>query len=37
MGDYRLSPTYDLLNSRVHIEDKVFPLDWPASKKMATG
>jgi serine/threonine-protein kinase HipA len=27
MGDYRLSPAYDLLNSRVHIEDKAFALD----------
>jgi serine/threonine-protein kinase HipA len=26
-GDYRLSPAYDLLNSRIHIEDKVFALD----------
>ncbi|MCF8247718.1 MAG: HipA domain-containing protein [Saprospiraceae bacterium] len=27
MGDYRLSPAYDLLNSRLHIEDKDFALD----------
>ncbi len=27
MGDYRLSPAYDLLNSRVHIDDKDFALD----------
>ncbi len=27
MGDYRLSPAYDLLNSRIHIEDKEFALD----------
>lgn len=27
MGDYRLSPAYDLLNSRIHIEDKDFVLD----------
>lgn len=27
MGDYRLSPTYDLLNSRIHIKDKDFALD----------
>jgi serine/threonine-protein kinase HipA len=27
MGDYRLSPSYDLLNSRIHIEDKDFALD----------
>lgn len=26
-GDYRLSPAYDLLNSRIHIEDKEFALD----------
>lgn len=27
MGDYRLSPAYDLLNSRIHIIDKDFALD----------
>jgi serine/threonine-protein kinase HipA len=27
MGDYRLSPVYDLLNSRIHIDDKDFALD----------
>ena len=27
MGDYRLSPAYDLLNSRIHLEDKEFALD----------
>jgi serine/threonine-protein kinase HipA len=27
MGDYRLSPAYDILNSRIHIEDKDFALD----------
>jgi serine/threonine-protein kinase HipA len=27
MGDYRLSPAYDLLNSRIHIDDKDFALD----------
>jgi serine/threonine-protein kinase HipA len=27
MGDYRLCPAYDLLNSRIHIEDKDFALD----------
>ena len=27
LGDYRLSPAYDLLNSRIHIEDKEFALD----------
>lgn len=26
MGDYRLSPAYDLLNSRIHVEDKDFAL-----------
>jgi serine/threonine-protein kinase HipA len=27
MGDYRLSPAYDLLNSKIHIEDKDFALE----------
>jgi serine/threonine-protein kinase HipA len=27
MGDFRLSPSYDLLNSRIHIEDSVFALE----------
>lgn len=27
MGDYRLSPSYDLLNSRIHIEDRDFALE----------
>ena len=27
LGDYRLSPAYDLLNSRIHIPDKDFALD----------
>ena len=27
LGDYRLSPAYDLLNSRIHIEDNDFALD----------
>jgi serine/threonine-protein kinase HipA len=27
MGDYRLSPAYDLLNSRIHIEDEDFALE----------
>ena len=26
-GDFKLSPAYDLLNSRIHIEDKDFALD----------
>jgi len=28
MGDYRLSPAYDLLNSRIQIDDKDFVLDY---------
>ena len=27
LGDYRLSPAYDLLSSRIHIEDKDFALE----------
>ena len=27
LGDYRLSPAYDLLNTRIHIEDSDFVLD----------
>ena len=27
MGDYRLSPAYDLLNSHIHVEDKDFALN----------
>lgn len=27
LGDFRLSPAYDLLNSRLHIDDKNFALD----------
>lgn len=27
MGDFKLSPTYDLLNSRIHIDDKDFALE----------
>lgn len=26
-GDFRLSPAYDLMNTRIHIEDQVFALD----------
>jgi len=26
-GDFKLSPAYDLLNSRIHIDDKDFALD----------
>jgi serine/threonine-protein kinase HipA len=27
LGDYRLSPAYDMLNTRIHIDDKDFALD----------
>ena len=27
MGDFKLSPAYDLLNSRIHVEDKDFALE----------
>ena len=27
MGDFKLSPAYDLLNSRIHIEDNDFALE----------
>ncbi len=27
LGDYRLSPAYDLLNTKIHIDDKDFALD----------
>ncbi len=27
-GDYKLSPAYDLLNSRIHVEDKDFALEY---------
>ena len=38
MGDYRLSPAYDLLNSRIHIEDSDFALDGGLlPKKLANG
>jgi serine/threonine-protein kinase HipA len=38
MGDYRLSPAYDLLNSRIHIEDKDFALeDGLLPKKLSQG
>ncbi|MGM1057553.1 MAG: HipA domain-containing protein, partial [Bacteroidota bacterium] len=26
MGDHRLSPAYDLLNTRIHVEDEAFAL-----------
>ena len=38
MGDFRLSPTYDLLNSRIHIEDRDFALeDGLLPRKLAQG
>jgi serine/threonine-protein kinase HipA len=38
LGDFRLSPAYDLLNSRVHINDRDFALeDGLLPKKDATG
>lgn len=38
MGDYRLSPAYDLLNSRVHIDDRDFALnDGLIPKNLAQG
>ncbi len=38
MGDYRLSPAYDLLNSRMHIDDKDFALeDGLLPKNLAQG
>jgi serine/threonine-protein kinase HipA len=37
-GDYRLSPAYDLLNSRIHIRDRDFALDdGLLPKKLAQG
>jgi serine/threonine-protein kinase HipA len=38
MGDFRLSPAYDLLNSRIHIDDKDFALeDGLLHKSLAQG
>lgn len=38
LGDYRLSPAYDLLNSRIHIRDHDFALDdGLLPKKLAQG
>ncbi len=38
MGDFKLSPAYDLLNSRIHIEDKDFALeDGLLPKSLAKG
>ncbi|MEQ9299808.1 MAG: HipA domain-containing protein [Cyclobacteriaceae bacterium] len=38
LGDYRLSPAYDLLNTRIHIEDSDFALDDALlPKNIATG
>lgn len=38
MGDYRLSPAYDLLNSRIHVDDSDFALeDGLLPRKLAQG
>jgi serine/threonine-protein kinase HipA len=38
MGDFKLSPAYDLLNSRIHIEDRNFALeDGLLPRKLAQG
>lgn len=38
MGNIKLSPAYDLLNNRIHIEDKDFALeDEPLPKHLAQG
>jgi serine/threonine-protein kinase HipA len=38
LGDYKLSPAYDLLNTRLHVDDKDFALiDGLLPKKMAKG
>ncbi len=38
MGDFKLSPAYDLLNSRIHVEDKDFALvDGLLPKNLAQG
>ncbi len=38
MGDFKLSPAYDMLNSRIHIEDKDFALeDGLLPKNLAQG
>jgi len=38
LGDYRLSPAYDLLNSRIHIDDRDFALEEGLlPKKLAQG
>jgi serine/threonine-protein kinase HipA len=38
LGDFKLSPAYDLLNSRIHIEDKKFALEEGLlPKKLAQG
>jgi serine/threonine-protein kinase HipA len=38
MGDYKLSPAYDLLNSRIHVEDNEFALeDGLLPKNLAQG
>jgi serine/threonine-protein kinase HipA len=38
LGDYKLSPAYDLLNSRIHVDDKEFALiDGLLPRSMAKG
>ena len=38
MGDFKLSPAYDLLNSRIHIDDRDFALeDGLLPKNLAQG
>jgi len=38
LGDFKLSPAYDLLNSRIHVEDKDFALeDGLLPKSLAQG
>ncbi|MAZ25857.1 MAG: phosphatidylinositol kinase [Cytophagaceae bacterium] len=37
LGDHRLSPAYDLLNTRMHVEDEVFALEGLLSRKDAQG
>ncbi len=37
LGDHRLSPAYDLLNTRMHVDDAVFALDGLLPRKDAQG
>ena len=37
MGDHRLSPAYDLLNTQIHVEDDVFALDGLMPQNLAQG